>query len=487
MKPSKTQYCIKSCPTDDTEQLQLLLNTMAAEGWDLYTMQEAEADDEDGYQFNCIFVKEVFPEDLTREDFSEYFGFKTKMERIMAPKREPLDICIDIQKKIKEQRAKIARIKSLLDSTSEDSRKQLNDEISVNINELDNLKKKLFDMLSPAVMYGKLGEDKMAVLLSEELTDLLNPDTEINLLTKIVQVRQNLTDELGFVIPEVRLKNGDCLEANEFVIEIRGTQAVKSACYPGYIMFFRNELNLPKLPKNSIKDTDPITNEKIVWIEEEKAKDFWAEGYDSNEYIARLLKFFSVKYADELVDYSAINKYIETVAMSNLFLIENIIPDFVSVGELKYLITNLIRERVSVKDIVYIFEKINDLVSEPGKEDLLVGLRRCLARKITASLTDKNGEINVVELSEKSINSLIGNKKDGNVVKIESSKIETIVKNLKSKIAEKELQIRDVVLVMPSEIRQIGFLVFSKFVPELRVAAREEITTDYPSKIVAVV
>lgn len=484
MKPSKTQYCIKSCPTDDTEQLQLLLNTMAAEGWDLYTMQEAE-DEEDGYQFNCIFVKEVFPEDLTREDFSEYFGFKTKMERIMSPKQEPLDICIDIQKKIKEKRAKIAKIKTLLDSTSEDSRKHLNDEISVNIAELDNLKKQLFDMLSPNVMYEKLGEDKMAIALSEELTELINPDTEINLLTKIVQVRQNLTEDLGYVIPEVKLKNGDCLEANEFIIEVRGTNAVKSACYPGYIMYFKDELNLPKLPKNSIKDTDPVTGEKIVWIEEDKAKDFWAEGYDANEYIARLLKFAAIKYADDIVDYSAINKYIENVAYTNLFLIENIIPDFVSVGELKYLITNLIKERVSVKDIVYVFEKINDLSAEPGKEDILGGLRRCLSRKITASLADENGKINIIEFSEKSIKTLIGDKGEDNIVKIESSKIEKIVRNIKEKTAEKNLKIRDVVLILPSEIRQIGFLVFSKFIPEIRVAAREEITTDYPSEVIA--
>ncbi|MBQ2645118.1 FHIPEP family type III secretion protein, partial [bacterium] len=280
MKPSKTQYCIKSCPTDDTEQLQLLLNTMAAEGWDLYTMQEAE-DENDGYQFNCIFVKEVFPDDLSNEDFSDYFGFKTKMERIMTPKQEPIDICIDIQKKIKDKRAKIAKIKSLLDSTSEDSRKHLNEEISVNINELEDLKKKLFNMLSPDIMYNKLGVEKISILLSEELTDLLNPDAEINLLTKIVQVRQNLTEELGYILPEVRPQNGDCLQANEFAINIRGIQAVKSSCYPGYIMFFKDELNLDKLPKNTIKDLDPITGKKIVWIEEDKAKDFWTEGYDS--------------------------------------------------------------------------------------------------------------------------------------------------------------------------------------------------------------
>lgn len=484
MKSSKTQYSIKSCPTDDSEQLELLLNTMAEDGWDLYTMHEVESEDE-GYEYSCIFVKEVSPEDLFKEDFSNYFGFKTKMERIMSPKQEPLDLCLDIQKKIKEKREKISRIKSLLDSTSEDSRNQLNDEISVNIDELEKLKKNLYNCLLPDIMYNKLGENKLTIALSEELTELVNPDSEVNLLSKIVQVRQNLTEELGYVIPEVRPVNGDCLQANEFVINVRGTQAVKSCCYVGYSMFFKDELNLTKLPKNTIKDIDPITGRKIVWIDQNKTDDFWEKGLDANDYIARLLDYVAVKYVDDILDYSDMNKYIEIVALKNLFLLENIIPDFVSIGELKYLFTSLIKERVSVKDVVYVFEKINDLASDPAKEDLLCSLRRYLARNISASLVSEDGEIKLVELSEKALKSLAGEKDENSVLKIESSKIEKLLKKINTTLEEKNLKMKDVAIVLPSNIRQIGFLVLSKFNPEIKVVAREEITTDFPSTIVA--
>ncbi len=484
MKSSKTQYSIKSCPTDDSEQLELLLNSMSEEGWDLYTMHEVESEDE-GYEYSCIFVKEASPDDLFKEDFSDYFGFKTKMERIMSPKQEPLDLCLDIQKKIKEKREKIARIKSLLDSTSEDSRNQLNDEISVNIDELEKLKKKLYTCLLPDIMYNKLGENKLTIALSDELTELVNPDVEVNLLSKIVQVRQNLTEELGYIIPEVRPVNGDCLEANEFVINVRGTQAVKSSCYVGYLMYFKDELNLPKLPKNTIKDTDPVTGKKIVWIPQDKTDDFWTKGLDANDYIARLLDYVAIKYVDDILDYSDMNKYIEIVALKNLFLLENIIPDFVSIGELKYLFTSLIKERVSVKDVVFVFEKINDLSSDPAKDDLLCGLRRYLARSITASLVNENGTINLVELTEKSLKSLTGEKDENSVVKIESSKIEKLLKKIDLVLEEKNLKLKDTAVVLPANLRQIGFLVLSKFNPEIKVVAREEITTDYPSSIVA--
>lgn len=487
MKPSKSKYCIKSCPTDNSEQLELLLNTMSEEGWDLYSMHEAESDnEEDGYQFNCIFVKEIFNEDFINRDLSEYFGFKTKMERIMSQKKEPIDLCLDIQKKIKEQRAKIQRIKSLLDSTSEDSRKHLNEEISVNIEELEKLKQKLFEYVSPDLMYKKIGEEKLTITLSEELTELLDPDTEVNLITRIVQTRQNLTEQSGYVIPEVRTKYSDELQANEFTINVRGIQSVKSSCYPKHLMFFKDELNLEKLPKNTIKDADVITGKKIVWIEEDKAKDFWVQGLDANEYIARLLEYVSVKNIDDILDYSDINKYIEIVASENLFLVENILPEFISIGELKYLITNLIKEKVSVKDIVYIFEKINDYSSSPAKEDLLTGIRKSLSRQITSSLV-KDGIVNTIELSEKSLTDLTGKKDKDNIVKIESTKVSKLVKNINKTLEEKNINIKDVVIVLPSEIRQIGYLVLSKFIPDITVVAKEELSVDYPTKNIGLV
>ena len=65
------------------------------------------------------------------------------------------------------------------------------------------------------------------------------------------------------------------------------------------------------------------------------------------------------------------NKYIEVVNNTNSFLVDNVIPDFISLAELKFILTSLIKERVSIKDISYIFEKINDYAEDSTKSDLL--------------------------------------------------------------------------------------------------------------------
>ena len=77
------------------------------------------------------------------------------------------------------------------------------------------------------------------------------------------------------------------------------------------------------------KEKDIVTGNDIVWISEDNAKDFWAKGLDATDYIARLIEHTVTKHIDDIFDYSDINRYIEIVGNQNLYLIENIIPDYI--------------------------------------------------------------------------------------------------------------------------------------------------------------
>ena len=140
-KPTRNVYTIKTSPYNDNEKLENLLNEMSIEGWDVYSLQEIENDD--GIFYNIIFIKEVETEDPTLNNNADLLNFKSRIERIINPELDPYELCVDIQKKIKEKRQRIAQVKSLIDETSEDSRTLLNDEISKLIGELEDLKKNL--------------------------------------------------------------------------------------------------------------------------------------------------------------------------------------------------------------------------------------------------------------------------------------------------------------------------------------------------------
>ncbi len=481
-RPVRNIYTIRTCPYNDNEKLENLLNDMSSEGWEIYSLQELENDN--GVLYNCIFIKEIENDEISSNEDAGLFNFQSKIERIISTEIEPYDMCLDIQKKIKDTRMKISQVKSLIDETSEDSRTVLNDEISKYMKELDGLKKQLAKVINPDVMEQKLGEKKITLSLSEELTEIFDNDIEDNILSQIVLIRQNLTESAGYIIPKIKIETDDSLDENEFAIKIRGIPVLTSYAYPGFTMFYEKELNIGKLTYETYKDKECITNEDVIWINDEQAKDFWIKGYETTDYIAKVIEYSVIKFIDEIFDYSDINRYIEIVGNQNLYLVENIIPDYMSISELKYILASLIKERVSVKDIVYIFEKINDFADETDKEELLARLRVSLSRQISNSLAGgKNKCIEAYELSDSTVKLLLENQDNDEIIRIDTGRI----KNIANIIKEKTKGNKEIILIAPMKSRHLIFLILSQMIFNIRVIAREELLFDYPLQIIGTI
>lgn len=487
-KGTRMQYVIKSVPSDNTKALEDLLNGMSQAGWDLYSMHEVEADD--GYQYNCIFATDSATEKQAdeAEDVVNINTFKSQMEKMLSSTFSPYDSCKEIQDKIKEQRKKIVKIKTQLEAQSEapisKNRKHLNDEMSKALKELDELRQNLMKTISPESMYSMLQEEKLAINLSEEVLELVNPDLGGVLIAETVKLRQKLTEELGYVVPKIIFQDDDKLNSYEFSIRIRGIEAANSFVYPNYLMFFEDDLKLGKKQKDIIYAIDEITGKKIVWIDEKKTKGFWQNGLTASEFIARLLEHTIIKNINELLDYEDMNRYIDIVGDKNMFLIENIIPDFVSVAELRYLFANLLREEISVKDIVFIFEKINDYSDETSREDLFDKLRLSLSRYISKKYSNSDGVIQAFDLSEKTYNKLFAKiKTEDSIIRVDGTKLENIAKSIVKKANQYNMDLNNLVILTPVEIRHMFFMILSQFISNVRVVAKEEIANDYTVEI----
>ena len=477
---SKPVFKIKSVPSDNVEDLENLLNEMSRDGWDLYSLQEGENDE--GYCFNCIFVKDSDPDDEIDDgdDVDDNFGYKNKMQRLMSFDEDQFTKCKDIQIKIKDKRQQISKAKSLLDSVSEDMRSEINVQISTLLEELKTLKDELKTSISPENATSLLHEEKIKIKLSEENIDLINPDLTDNLIAYIVKARQELASSVGLVIPKVKFENDETLDENIVSFVVRGVNTLEVPVYNGYKRFFADDIKMEEYPKGSIEDIDYISEMPVVWISEENCKDFWQKGLMPCEVISKYLEHICIKYVDEILDYNDINRYIDVVSDENMFLVENIIPEFISVSELKYILCSLIKEKVSVKDIVYIFEKLNDLSDENSKDDIVDKLRLLLSRQISASVADDENTIYAYELSEKTLDSIydkmqiIEEEKQDSVVKIEADFVNEIIDNIDS------LPMQNVYLiVVPMDIRSFLSAILHQFYENLIVIANEEIASDY--------
>lgn len=483
---ARAKYKIIPCPTDDAERLENLLNDMSKAGWDLYTMHEVDTDN--GYCYNCIFVTDAQDEE-TDSDTDDIELFRTRMEKILSLDNNPYQKCVDVQKKIQDKRKRIEEIKAALEATPLSERESLNNKISSLIDELNELKKQLRKVISPEYVVSSIGEEKLLVSLSEEVLELVDPDKNAVLVSETVKVRQNVVEETGFIVPKVNFIDDDSLQANEFCIKVRGVRAFSSYVYPGYLLFYSDELSMERLPKNSIRDNDSISGREIVWIEEDQTKDFWTKGLRPEEYIAKALKFVCVKNIEEIFDYNDLNRYVDIIVDKNPYLIENCVPEFISLAELKYLLVNLLKESVSIKDISFIFEKINDFSDEAVKDDLLDKIRVSLSKQISASLSDDSNLISVIQLSNETIDSIINlmDNDEQTIVRVDGNKLKEIIDNLIDVSSELGITRDRIVLLAPLEVRHMIAMVMLQLIPNLRVVAEEEISTDYALEVLATI
>ncbi len=479
------EYIIKEVPTEDRQALQDLLNEMSMQGWDLYTLHEVES--EDDILYSCIFMKER-SENEENEVFDKVVNiknFKSQMEKMLSKQISPYESCKEITEKIREQKKRVADIKSEIEKVDWSDRGTLNDQMSGALRRLEELKQDLVKEISPGVMYSRIGEEKFTVNLSEELIDFVSPDNKDDLLSETVKSRQKLTDELGYVIPRMVFQDEEELEPYQFSIKVHGLEVFKSMAIPEHTAFFKEELNIRK-PANTIVDKDVISGKEVWWIDNNLADDYWANGYSAVEYIARAVEFVSIKHVAELLDYNDINHYLMTVEQRNPFVVNNIIPDFITLSELKYILINLIRERISIKDIDYVFEKINDFSDELTKDSLLDKIRLSLSKHISQRFIGET-PTEIIELSGETLDKMF---------KLTDTEEETVIKvdgKFAEKLAKKALKVAkdngldEVIIIVPIEIRHMTFAIFSEFINNLTIVAHEELSCETNIHVIATI
>lgn len=479
-RKNRMEYVIKTCSADDGQDLQDLLNEMSMNGWELYSMHEI-GDEETGSQMNCIFMREAKSNDNSENDIINISDFKSQMEKMLSPRLTEYEQCLEIQQKIRRQKEKINKIKAEIETEdpASGSRKKLNDKISAGLKELEDLKAQLNKATSPDLMYSKLHEEKLTIYLSEELLGFIDSDrgkSDEELIAQTVKSRLKLTEENGYVIPKVVFKDDENLNPCEFSIRIRGVEVFRAGVCPNYLMFYSDEVHTEGKIKNSVTSIDPLTDRKVIWIEKEKAKNFWQKGITSTEYIAKALEYVAIKHVDDLMDYEDVDKYLEVVEKENEFLIENIIPELLTYADIKYLLTSLIKEKVSIKNITYVFEKINDYAEDSAKSDILNKIRLALSRQICKNYVGEDGEtISAFELSDKTYSDIVMgcDEGDDSIITIDGELAEKLANKILRKA--KKLQIYSPILIVPMEYRQIFFTLLSLYINDITVLAQEEI------------
>lgn len=264
----------------------------------------------------------------------------------------------------------------------------------------------------PESILGTLGLDPLSLKTGRNLIPLIDPAQKGPLLERITLIRYHIGQELGFVIPGVRVMDDLSLGPNQYDIEIRGTRVSQGEAL---IEHLRVEAPLRELKAKKITGTesrDPMSGENITWVPEAELPTLQKLGIPYQDAIEAIGAHFTEiikRHADEIMTRQHVQSLIELVKSTNAAIVRELIPDMLSLGQVHKVLQLLARERVSVRDLSTILERLADYAHLSRDINILTEyVRQSLARQICESYADRNAVITVVTIDPGLEETLIG-------------------------------------------------------------------------------
>ena len=193
------------------------------------------------------------------------------------------------------------------------------------------------------------------------LIPLVDEDSGGKMINRIVIFRRQYAQEMGFVIPSIRLRDSSSLNTNQYVIKIRGEEVAKGEILVDYYLALE-----PPNPEKEIEGIDTIEPAYGIpskWITVDKKEMAEIYGYTVIDPLSVMLTHLSEtikQHSYELLNRQEVVKLVDNMKKKSPELIEELIPTTISYGNFQKILTNLLKEGIPIKDMETIMETIID-------------------------------------------------------------------------------------------------------------------------------
>ena len=254
-------------------------------------------------------------------------------------------------------------------------------------------------MKKPENLLGTLSLDPINLRTGRNLVPLIDPSQNGPLLERITLVRYHIGQELGFVIPGVRVMDDLSLSPNQYEVEIRGTRVATGEALPGHAFVSGFLSDLKSKGITGVEVMGPILNELGTWVSEEQQEllqENMISSQNITDFIAAHFSEVIKQHADELMTRQNVQSLIELVKNTNAAIVRELIPDMLSLGQVHKVLQALVKERVSIRDLSTIFEKLADYAHVSRDTNLLTEyVRQALSRQICRGFMDPENGLTV--------------------------------------------------------------------------------------------
>lgn len=328
-------------------------------------------------------------------------------------------------------------------------------------------------------IYELIQIDPIEMEVGYSLIPLVDEASGGNFIDRVVMFRRQFAQEMGMVVPSVRLRDNGYLNPNEYVVKLKGEEVARGEILVEYYLALDPGSLSGEV--DGIETIEPAYGIPSKWITKEKKELAEIYGYTVIDPLSVLLTHLSevIKtHAHELLSRQDLSQLLNNIKKENELLVQEVVPGVVSQGNLQKILGNLLREGIPIKDMETILETISDYGSSVKDTEMLTEyVRQSLKRTITRKWSE-GGQIKVITLStdvEKIIISAINKNERGSYLSIDPDVMQKLVGQLLEQIGKLKSELNTPIILTSPFVRGYFRKLLDQFYPKAIVLSFNEI------------
>ncbi|PKF79065.1 flagellar biosynthesis protein FlhA [Vibrio sp. vnigr-6D03] len=333
--------------------------------------------------------------------------------------------------------------------------------------------------------------DVIGLEVGYRLIPLVDRDQGGELLERVKGVRKKLSQDFGFLIPAVHIRDNLELPPNSYRITLMGVAVGEAeiradqelAINPGQVYgVVEGEATI-----------DPAFGLEAVWVKDDQKETAQALGYtvvDSSTVLATHLSQLLTNNASQLIGHEEVQNLLEMLGRNAPKLVENFVPDQLQLGVVVKVLQNLLNEAIPIRDIRTIVQTLSEYSSKSQEPDILTAaVRISLKRLIVQEINGIEPELPVITLIpelEQILHQTM-QASGGESAGIEPGLAERLQSSLSQATHDQELKGEPAVLLTSGVLRTTLAKFVKNTIPNLRVLSYQEIPDEKQIRIVQAV
>ncbi len=336
-----------------------------------------------------------------------------------------------------------------------------------------------------------LALDPLELAIGFGLVPLVDQGAGGTLLGRVGTIRRQIASELGMVIPPVRIRDDVQLDSHEYVMRVRGTEVARGGIMAGHHLAMDPGDAMGQLP--GIATTEPAFGLPAVWIPEGGRAEAEALGWtvvDPESVVVTHLTETIRANASELLTRQETRTLLDRLKEVNSAVVEEVVPDVLSLGEIQRVLQALLRENVSIRDLGAVIESVGDkarLTRDPAM--LAEYARQALGRTIVAPYLDAESTLHAIALDpmfEQELAEALVQTADGEFLAIDPARAQGLVQACATQVEQALAQGGRPVLLCSARVRRHLRRLVEQRLPQLAVCSYNEVAPGVGVETVAV-